>query len=222
MPVNRSGTPQLENHDMSLERKCMQQLLALLEACKAMDDIVVVSAYRSRAEQQELYENSLRENGAVFTSSYVARPDESEHQTGLAVDVGENIVNVDFICPSFPDQGVCQTFKRLAAEYGFIQRYKDGKEHITNIACEPWHFRYVGFPHSVIMEQQGLCLEEYIDFLKQYRFGREHLLFEQKNSVVEIYYVPVKGEFTAVPIINGGSYLISGNNKDGFVVTVFH
>ncbi|WP_257205562.1 D-alanyl-D-alanine carboxypeptidase family protein [Bacillus cereus] len=159
----------------------------------------------------------------MFTSSYVARPDESEHQTGLAVDVGENTANVDldFICPSLPDRGVCQTFKQRAPEYGFIQRYKDGKEHITNIACEPWHFRYVEFPHSVIIEQQGICLEEYADFLKQYCFGQEHLFFEQENSVIEIYYVPVKGEVTTVPIM-GAPYLLSGNNQDGFVVTVFH
>lgn len=222
IPLHNIQTFDTEHQDISLEKTCLQQLSALLIACHAMDDIIIVSGYRSREEQQELYDNSLQENGAAFTASYVACPNESEHQTGLAVDVGENAGIVDFICPSFPAHGVCQTFKQLAAEYGFIQRYKEGKEHITKIACEPWHFRYVGFPHSAIIEQHGFCLEEYTQFLKQYVFHHEHLYVEHKSSVIEIYYVSAEEDITTVPITNEEQYHLSGNNIDGYVITVFH
>lgn len=208
--------------NLSLEKTCYEQLQALLKACRATDRIAVVSGYRSREAQAQIYETSLRDNGPAFTASYVARPNESEHQTGLAVDVGERTDHVDYIRPSFPDRGVCSVFKRLAAEYGFIQRYQAGKEAITNIACEPWHFRYVGFPHSAIIEQRGFCLEEYIEYVKQYTFQRSHLVVEHQHATIEIYYVPAKNGITNVPVARGNRYCVSGNNQDGFVVTVFH
>ncbi len=60
---------------------------------------------------------------------------------------------------------ICQTFREKAAKYGFILRYPAGKEHITGIGHEPWHFRYVGVPHAEIMASEGLTLVEYTDFL---------------------------------------------------------
>ncbi|MFC5406112.1 D-alanyl-D-alanine carboxypeptidase family protein [Cohnella soli] len=198
---------------MKLERTCLEQLTALLEDCNGNQDILVVSGYRSKDEQTELYEASLRDHGDVFTSSYVARPGESEHQTGLAVDVGQRTEVVDYICPLFPDTGACKGFKQIAAQYGFIQRYKESKKEITNIAAEPWHFRYVGYPHSVIMEEREWCLEEYIDHVKRYPIHQER---------IEIYYVPITHDFTCITIPNGTPFTISGNNHDGCIITVYH
>ncbi|WP_106767491.1 D-alanyl-D-alanine carboxypeptidase family protein [Paenibacillus faecalis] len=222
LPVKGIQASEEFKRNMYLERVCLQQLTALLHKCQALDKIAAVSGYRSSTEQRQLYEDSLRENGEVFTSNYVARPNESEHQTGLAVDVGESSDEIDFIRPSFPDRGACKIFKQLAADYGFIQRYKEGKEHITNIANEPWHFRYVGFPHAVIIEQLDLCLEEYICFLKQYRFGQEHLYFKHGSDMIEIYYVPARDSATIIPVTNRKRYNLSGTNEGGFIVTVFH
>lgn len=222
LPVEHIQVIGTEQQKMHLERICLQQLIALLHECQGLEHIMAVSGYRSSNEQRELYQSSLVERGALFTANYVARPNESEHQTGLAVDVGVNDGNVDFICPSFPDHGVCGTFKQLASKYGFIQRYKEGKEKITNIAEEPWHFRFVGFPHAVIIEQRGLCLEEYISWLKQYRFGEEHLYLKYERSIIEIYYIPAQSDITKVPVTKRERYQLSGNNVDGFVVTVFH
>ncbi|WP_445293335.1 D-alanyl-D-alanine carboxypeptidase family protein [Cohnella sp. 56] len=98
--------------------------------------------YRTAAEQTEIYESSLRDNSPQYTAAYVAWPGCSEHQTGLAVDVGLSRWSgdkPDFIAPDFPDGGVCLAFKRLASRYGFVQRYRAGMEDITGIACEPWH-----------------------------------------------------------------------------------
>ncbi|MDK8179593.1 M15 family metallopeptidase [Paenibacillus sp. UMB4589-SE434] len=213
-----------KRESMRLEKTCLKQLTALLEACNGTQDILVVSGYRSQDEQTELYEASLRENGAAFTSSYVARPGESEHQTGLAVDVGQRTEEVDYICPSFPDTGACQDFKQLAALYGFIQRYKESKEAITNIAAEPWHFRYVGYPHSAIMEEREWCLEEYIEHVKQYQVHQEHAYVEDKDgrAKVEIYYVPIFQDIACIEVPNGTPYTVSGDNQDGCIITIYH
>nr|WP_245600039.1 D-alanyl-D-alanine carboxypeptidase family protein [Paenibacillus harenae] len=213
-----------EWHDgIQLEKTCFRQLTALLEASGGMDEIVVVSGYRTEEEQRSIYEQSLVDNGAAYTASYVALPNHSEHQTGLAVDVGKMRRDVDFIAPSFPDSGECRAFKELAADYGFIQRYKEGKRPITGIACEPWHFRYVGCPHARLIDQYDFCLEEYIDFLKAYKHDGPYLTTGYGCAAAEIYFVPAdNGAVTNVPIVNGEAYRLSGNNVDGFIVTAFH
>ena len=74
-------------------------------------EIVGVSGYRTREEQVEIFEDSFKENGREFTEKYVAFPDHSEHQTGLAIDLAENRKEIDFICPEFPCEGICQRFR---------------------------------------------------------------------------------------------------------------
>lgn len=83
-------------------------------------------------------------------------------RTGLAIDLGENVPELDFIRPSFPDTGICGTFRARAAEFGFILRYPKGKEAVTGIGWEPWHFRYVGVPFAREIADRGLTLEEYL------------------------------------------------------------
>ena len=207
---------------MYLEAECLQQLLSLLQACHALDDIAAVSCFRSSSEQDELYKAAAAERGELFAASFVARPHESEHQTGLAVDVGLSNEDVDYICPSFPDEGKSAIFKRLAAKYGFVQRYKESKTSITRISCEPWHYRYIGVPHAMLMERRDLCLEEYILYLKQFESNQKHLFIEQGNCIYEIYYVASVGTETAVTIPEQACYTISGNNVDGFIVTITH
>ncbi|REE88537.1 D-alanyl-D-alanine dipeptidase/carboxypeptidase [Paenibacillus taihuensis] len=208
--------------DILLEQTCLGHLTALLEASQGIDHIIAVSGYRSKQDQEQIYNDSLAENGADYTARYVALPDRSEHQTGLAIDVGMLREDVDFIAPAFPDSGVYMSFKQLAARFGFIQRYKQGKEALTQISCEPWHFRYIGYPHAEIMERQNWCLEEYIDVLRSYIYDNDHLLYEDDQSFVEIYYFPADiGAYTTIPLVLCDRYLLSGNNVDGFIVTAF-
>lgn len=222
MPLSSFPAIHTLRDGMLLEQTCLRHLADLLEACHGINDIVAVSGYRTKFEQEEIYESSLADNGAEYTARYVALPDRSEHQTGLAIDVGKLNKDVDFIAPAFPDSGVYKSFKKLAARYGFIQRYKEGKESITEISCEPWHFRYIGYPHAEIMERNNWCLEEYIDQLKNYPYEDGHLAFEDERSFVEIYYVEAdEGAFTTIPLIKCDRFLLSGNNRDGFIVTAF-
>lgn len=147
--------------DILLLTPAARALQALLAHLGAGDAIVPVSGFRPHAEQVRLWHDSLRDNGQVFTETYVAYPGCSEHETGLAIDLGENVPDLDFIRPSFPDTGICGVFKALAPDYGFILRYPGGKEAITGIGSEPWHFRYVGTPWARFMADRGLTLEEF-------------------------------------------------------------
>ncbi len=144
-----------------LDREAAQALDRLMAELDGWRFITPVSGWRSMAEQTALYTRSLRENGLEFTAKFVARPGHSEHQTGLAIDLGLTKEHIDFICPDFPYTGICQTFRERAADYGFVERYPAGKEAVTGIAHEPWHFRYVGVPHAGYMAQRGWTLEEY-------------------------------------------------------------
>ena len=145
-----------------MEVTAARALEALIRKIDGWDSIVPVSGWRSRKEQQQIWDDSMAENGLLFTQTYVAYPDHSEHQTGLAIDLGLKQDHIDFIRPDFPYSGICQIFRDLAADYGFIERYPAGKESVTGIGHEPWHFRYVGLPHAEIIKEQGLTLEEYL------------------------------------------------------------
>lgn len=148
--------------DVLLEREAARALCRAMERLDGWRWIVPVSGWRSLAEQREIYEKSLRDNGPAFTARFVARPGHSEHQTGLAIDLGLMRPEMDFIRPAFPYEGICQRFRELAPSFGFVERYPAGKEDVTGIAHEPWHFRYVGPPHAERMTRAGLTLEEYL------------------------------------------------------------
>lgn len=198
---------------IKLEKNTNEQLHLLLKKIKSENEIVPVSGYRTKKEQTDIYKNSLRDNGKDFTQKFVALPNASEHQSGLAIDLALNKKNIDFLCPDFPNDGICEDFRKGAAKYGFIERYKDDKKNITKICKEEWHFRYVGYPHSEIMNNLNFCLEEYIDFLRQFTYPNNPI----KYLTYYIYYVPyiencvieLKQEFS-----------VSGNNVDGIILTV--
>lgn len=223
LPVSDAGNMHALQSAIQLEEVCMRHLAALLAAVQASDDIVVVSGYRSQEEQRDIYEDSLRDNGPEYTASYVALPGRSEHQTGLAVDVGERKAGeLDFIAPSFPDEGKCLAFKEEAARYGFIQRYQEGKRAITGIACEPWHYRYVGSPHAQWMKRLNYCLEEYVQYVRSFEFHGEWLELDSEGPRAAAYYVRAEENGpTEIPLPVCGSYQVSGNNVDGFIVTVY-
>jgi len=208
------------NNDVLLERCFASIYNALIDELFAKNKITAVSGWRSQREQEQIYSDSLSENGADFTAKYVALPGHSEHQTGLAVDLALNQPDIDFLRPYFPHKGVCGTFRKIAGEFGIIERYPEGKETITGISHEPWHFRYVGAPHAMIMEQTGDTLEEYHNRIRQYPYGYNPLIYDFGSSEIEISYLPADREIVTFEIGNNVPYSISGNNVDGFIITM--
>lgn len=158
-------------------------------------NLQVTAGFRTLEEEQALYDAA--EPGTL------ASPGHSEHQTGLCVDLDA-------------DNEADQTALVHAWEYGFVRRYPSYKSSLTGIRTNVSHFRYVGLPHSGIMKDYDLCLEEYITTLRAYPFDGNHLKVVYLGKSYEIYYC--KGLEVAIPI--NRDYTISGNNKDGFIVTI--
>lgn len=200
--------------EILLDRQAARLLASCIQKVRGEGEIVPVSGWRSEAEQQRIWEDTLAESGSEFTNQYVALPGCSEHQTGLAIDVGKAAEKIDFIRPAFPDEGVCGAFRRIAAQYGFIQRYRREKEALTGIAEEPWHFRYVGAPHALLMQDHDLCLEEYAAFLRQ----NVPTCLLPNGQIARVFYVPCAGEETEITLPEGCCQ-ISGDNDGGFIVT---
>lgn len=212
----------LEGHpEILLEKRAAGMLQSLINDLEGWHSIVPVSGYRPQKEQEQIYKESLVENGREFTNKYVAIPGHSEHQTGYAIDLARNNHEIDFIRPDFPYDGIWGKFRALAGDYGFIERYQEGKEKITGIAHEPWHFRYVGYPHSIIINREGLTLEEYIEEIKNYPYKGRHLNYVYKGQSMEIFYVNVlEAIYEEISISGEYAYQVSGNNSDGVIVTV--
>lgn len=235
--------PALESVPEILLQRCASTLLnRLMQEINGWNSIVPVSGWRSLQEQQQIWDDTLRESGLAFTQKYVAVPGHSEHQTGLAIDLGLKQEQVDFICPDFPDTGICKLFREKAAKYGFILRYPAGKENITGIGHEPWHFRYVGIPHAQIMTENGLTLEEYVEFIRQFPLGGKPYLIQNGRQEIAISYIKYSGDASAdrdiavlphrqpdglsvesnpaaIEISDRHPYTVSGNNVDGFILT---
>ena len=208
--------------EIYLEAKAARAFQKLLQAVCGGKGIVSVSGYRPGQEQRQIYADSLRENGAEFTEKFVALPGHSEHESGYAIDVGLEKEDIDFIRPDFPYEGICQTFRKTAPLYGFVERYPRGRETVTGIAHEPWHFRYVGYPHARVMAERGLTLEEYHDFLRRETCEAHPLEFETPEQDFAIYFVPAgKDGKTNIHLPGELPVQVLGNNADGFVVTVW-
>lgn len=187
-----------------------------------IDDVVILDGYRTSTEQQQLYDDDLAETG-LETSERVAKPGYSEHQTGYAVDLTTSSTW------DYDGEGDYSWINENCWKYGIILRYPEDKSDITDIQYEPWHYRYVGVPHAYYMSQHDMTLEEYINFIKGFTYVSgssefEYALeIEYDNTKCEVYYVPSDdgSDLTYIPVPSGENYEISGNNSDGFIVTVY-
>ena len=131
---------------------------------------MVASGYRSEELQQMLMDDKVNDllaqgyteaDAKKESKNWVAVPGTSEHHLGLAVDINSD---VDINDPNASDQTeiLYQWLKENAHRYGFILRYPPGKEDITGVNYEPWHYRYVGVENAEKIYESGLTLEEYL------------------------------------------------------------
>ena len=135
--------------------------LLVAEAAAAGVAVSSVSGFRSRDEQARLYEYYTARYGPETADSISARPGYSEHETGLAIDIG----NPDGTCAleaCFEGTAAGSWAAANAHRYGFVIRYPAGAEHITGYAYEPWHLRYVGTDHARGVFESGVTLEEFL------------------------------------------------------------
>lgn len=167
------------SHQAALRSICMgrlqaadvlyEDLCAMLEAGgDAGYEYWIASAHRDRSYQQGLvdedvekymskgysYEAALRK-----TYEYTMPPGQSEHETGLALDI---LCSTNTIMDeSQAGEPGNRWLAEHCHEYGFILRYPEGKETVTGIQYEPWHFRYVGREAAAYLTKKGWTLEEF-------------------------------------------------------------
>lgn len=125
-------------------------------------ELAAVSGFRSYERQAAIFANAVQRKGEVEANRVSARPGQSEHQTGLAMDVSSASVGYALV-EAFGETVEGKWLAQNAPKYGFIIRYPKGKEHITGYRYEPWHLRYVGVEHAMKISQRGLTLEEYLN-----------------------------------------------------------
>ena len=137
--------------DLSLEKETFEAANRMFEEAEkqGLNGFIVTSAYRTREDQQRIYQETQ--------TGYAQKPGCSEHETGLAFDVTARSDSGDFA-----DTPQCRWLLKNAWKYGFIQRYPEGKEKITGIEHEPWHYRYVGTEAAREIHRFALTLEEYL------------------------------------------------------------
>lgn len=166
-----------------------------------LDSFATTSGFRSFEEQNILYQE--------MGSDRALPPGYSEHNFGLALDVGSTQMKME-------DAPEGKWIGKNAWKYGFILRYPKDKTDITGIQYEPWHIRYVGLPHSAIMYEKDLVLEEYLDYLKE----EQDISVNVNGEKYTVSYYPISQGLTIKVPVNY-HYEISGNNMDGVIVTVY-
>jgi D-alanyl-D-alanine carboxypeptidase len=147
----------------SLRPEAASALESLLSDAEATGlGVKVISSYRSYATQINTYNGYVNQYGQEYADTISARPGHSEHQTGLAVDVGGGGCDLE-IC--FGTTPFGEWLKSNAYKYGYIIRYPSGKEAETGYQYEPWHLRYVGISAAQSISASGQTMDQFYGFV---------------------------------------------------------
>lgn len=196
---------------------------AFVQMLKAMEQdgihgLRLQSAYRPYNYQQAIFNQRVKElqvqgyskhEAESKASQSVQLPGASEHQLGLALDVGVD----GKLTQAFGETPAGKWLEEHSHNYGFVIRYPHSKTEITQIVYEPWHLRYVGTPHATIMKHFGLTLEEYWNTMRQ----AQMVIFWGENG--EYYLLSY---INALPVVLPSEVVdVSsiGASKDEYIIT---
>ena len=182
--------------DIEVEKKAYDAYLQLKDAlAKEGVYIDLDSARRSIAAQQDIMDRFIEKYGADYAAKTVATPGYSEHHTGLALDLylnidGEDVyLNEDMV--QYPE--IWAKIHARLADYGFILRYPEDKEHITGYGYEPWHIRYIDdVEKAKEIMSRGITLEGYLGAVRETKvkvdYGRSAVYTEDdlKEAAVQV------------------------------------
>ncbi|MCL2201792.1 MAG: M15 family metallopeptidase, partial [Oscillospiraceae bacterium] len=217
VPVAQWRTPSfgVARDDITLAKTIIEPFVKMMDAyfeAVGTDAVTVISGFRCPVRQQEILDEHISRLGEAEARRWVSLPGHSEHHTGLAMDLGFYHYGA---VRTFLGTGRTAWFGRNAHNFGFILRFPENKEHITHVTHEPWHFRYVGLPHSYFIYHRGWVLEEYISFIKEHDAGNP-LIDTFQGLEYEIYFT----KELELTIPYGSHFEVSGSNTGGFIVTL--
>ena len=162
---NTNGGVRQVDGTWQLREECASALVALCDAARAEGhELYLKSGYRSYYKQAVMYENRIEKYG--YDDGWVTKPGASDHQTGLGCDVVPKKWTDRGMNSDMAKEPETQWMAENCARFGFILRYPEDKEDITEINYEPWHLRYVGVEVATYIMDNGLCLEEFHDQLQ--------------------------------------------------------
>ena len=144
--------------DQMMREEAYNEFKSLFNAAKEADiKIIINSSYRSYADQEETYNEYLNRYGLETTEALAAHPGNSEHQTGLAIDVTTPGYNTK----TFDESEAFTWLTNNAYKYGYILRYPKDKEYLTGFDYESWHYRYVGKEIAQYIHDNNITYDEY-------------------------------------------------------------
>ena len=189
--------------DMYLHDSALRAVSEMFSSARQEEiaSFFVSSGFRSYDAQTILY-------GDGSNSDFVQPPGHSEHHTGLAADI--LAPGVGMMEMAYSPEG--EWLAANSYRYGLILRYPEWATHITGIAFEPWHFRYVGRLHAYFITRNNLVLEEYIAKIIDYG----HISFEKNGQTYHVMHQAPQDGTISVPY--DMEFLASSDNKGGFII----
>ena len=155
--------------DQKVDERIYEPLMNMLEAMKEEGlSPVVCSGYRTLDKQEKLFNRKVsayvkkgrsKEESYTLARQTLSIPGSGEHCLGLAVDFYTRSYHQ--LERAFEKTPEGKWLREHAQDYGFTLRYDEGKEEITGIGYEPWHFRYVGIDVARYLKEHNLSLEEF-------------------------------------------------------------
>ena len=145
-----------------MRKEAASALEALFQAAKTEKNynLTAVSGYRSYQTQQNIYRRRVKNAGQKKADLFVALPGASEHQLGLAMDVGRRTNSK--LRAAFGNTPEGKWLAENCYRFGFILRYKEEWTETTGYGYEPWHIRYVGIEHALRIQEWDIPFEDYI------------------------------------------------------------
>lgn len=213
---NRNDYYSSGDYVTSLDRFVLYQLNAMIESYATENnlettDIFVQDGYRTYEEQVDRHNTG---KSRTFEAGH------TDYHTGRTFDMFYNDSESGTGFAYFSAEGNYEWFAENAGNYGFIVRFPEDKQEITGERPRAYTYRYVGVPHAVYINSNNLCMEEYIEELKSHTIDNP-LEITTNAQNYSVYYVSaeISGE-TEILVPTGKMYTVSGNNADGFIVTV--
>ena len=163
-------------------------------------------------------------------AGYDAAAEDLDYRTGLGFDMGFNRLEGQEGKFSELPQG--QWLIQNCYQYGFVQRYTADKSSITGMTGDSTHYRYVGFPHSVLMQQKDFSLEEYVSYVRSTGYIQVKNGDKTTHEIMYFYANPDAADGKTVCKISDAAFeaysqgtakiTVSGDNFGGFIVTVIY
>ena len=147
-----------------MRREAAAALREMFQVCKEETGLTLlsISGYRSYEKQEGIYKRKLRtvKGNVAKAQEFVAPPGASEHQLGVAMDVGQkHKIHLEI---SFGETEGGKWCRENCWRFGYILRYDEPWEEITGYKYEPWHFRYVGKEYAKEIHEANIPLETWL------------------------------------------------------------